>query len=181
MKMSDFKQLHIQSLTKAIWSPPQWESVKSTIEQDWLQDVSSMTKRLKTHCETFNVQLLAIEPVPAEALSENEAILLGDGACLAREVVLLGNHIPWVCARTLIPMTTLTEQEKDLAELGKVPLGERLFADKSTYRDEIQLAHIDIEGKSLLARRSRLWINNKPMLVAELFLPDAPIYHEEKA
>ncbi len=181
MKMSNFKQLHMQSLARAIWAPPKWGKRNNTIEQDWLQDVSSMTKRLKSHCETFNVQLLTIEHVPSTTLSKDEMILLGQSACLAREVILIGDHIPWVCARTLIPMTTLTEQEKDIAELGKVPLGERLFADKSTYRDEIQIAHIDIEGKSLLARRSRLWINNKPMLVAELFLPDAPIYHEEKA
>ena len=31
------------------------------------------------------------------------------------------------------------------------------------------------DGK-MLARRSRLWMNHKPMLVAELFLPTAPMY-----
>ncbi|GAL16251.1 hypothetical protein JCM19233_7274 [Vibrio astriarenae] len=35
---------------------------------------------------------------------------------------------------------------------------------------------MSIAGHTLLARRSRLWVAGSPILVAELFLPNAPIY-----
>ncbi len=40
-----------------------------------------------------------------------------------REVVLCGDDCPWVVGRTLIPRTTLVDQQYDLAQQGDIPLG----------------------------------------------------------
>ncbi|MCC4785334.1 chorismate lyase, partial [Vibrio lentus] len=46
-------------------------------------------------------------------------------------------------------------------------------------RDALQVGWVIAGDERLLARRSRLWMNHKPMLVAELFLPTSPIYSKE--
>lgn len=75
-------------------------------------------------------------------------------------------------------MTTLTGQEQDLAQLGEMPLGFRVFTDRSARRDALVVANVGTENQPIWARRSRLWLNDKPLLVAELFLQEAPIYKE---
>lgn len=177
--MSDFKQLHIQALVEANWETPDWQRLEPTWEGNWLLERHSMTERLKAHCDTLTVDVLGLHEIERGALSESERALLGDETCMVREVVLSGDDTAWLCARTLVPMSTLTEQEKDIAELGAVPLGHRVFNQANARRDAIEVAHLTIDGTVLLARRSRLWVNEKPMLVSELFLPHAPIYQEE--
>ena len=70
-------------------------------------------------------------------------------------------------------------QEYDLARQGEIPLGLTVFSANDVKRDALQVGLVELDGKQLLARRSRLWMNHKPMLVAELFLPTAPIYAKE--
>ncbi|WP_394212399.1 chorismate--pyruvate lyase family protein [Enterovibrio calviensis] len=177
--MSDFKQLHVKALVEANWEAPDWQPLEKTKEGEWLLERHSMTERLKACCRTLTVEVLGLHDVEKGVLSDSERDLLGDQACLVREVVLSGDDVPWLCARTLVPMSTLTEQEQDIAELGAVPLGQRVFNQANARRDAIEVAHLMFDGQVLLARRSRLWVNDKPMLVSELFLPHAPIYQEE--
>lgn len=178
--MSDFKQLHLRSLSGANWEVPNWKQLNSKEEGKWLLEPFSMTKRLKTYCDTFSVEVLGIDQVLVDQLSSDEKILLGQTVCMLREVCLLGDGVPWVCARSLIPLTTMTEKEQDLARLGRTPLGERIFSERDTYRDALNVAEITHDNSILFARRSRLWINQKPLLVSELFLPDAPLYQKRK-
>lgn len=120
-----------------------------------------------------------LERIEANALSAEEKALVGEQACLVREVILKGDSVPWVYARTLLPMSTLTDQEEDLARLGEMPLGERIFADASIYRDAYNIATLHCAEQQVFARRSRLWIKQKPLLVSELFLPQSPFYYHE--
>ncbi|MDD1793508.1 chorismate lyase [Enterovibrio makurazakiensis] len=177
--MSNFKRLYVEALLAANWVAPDWQLLEKTKEGGWLLERHSMTERLKACCRTLTVEVLGLHEVGKEVLSNNERELLGDQACLVREVVLSGDDTPWLCARTLVPMSTLTEREQDIADLGAVPLGQRVFNQANARRDAIEVAHLVCDGQALLARRSRLWVNDKPMLVSELFLPHAPIYQEE--
>ncbi|WP_330961532.1 chorismate--pyruvate lyase family protein [Photobacterium sp. 53610] len=177
--MSRFKQIYQPALDSADWQlatalPPAQAGLES-----WLHEQGSLSRRFARYCHQFSVRLLGQHPVRAGALQPGEQQLLGDVDCLERSVLLEGDGVPWVFARTLIPLPTLTGDEHDLAQLGELPLGYRVFTDQSARRDALQLAKLSLEGKPLWARRSRLWVKEKPMLVAELFLAPAPVYQDD--
>jgi len=118
----------------------------------------------------------------------NEAKTLGmrrSRRALVREVHLLCNDEPWVFARTVIPPHTLKGRLRRLAKLGKKPLGAVLFADKSMERLEMEIAciepgqqlyqlathHLAISSQPIWGRRSVFRLNNRPLIVSEIFLP----------
>lgn len=102
-----------------------------------------------------------------------------------REVQLLCDRQPWVYARTVVPVTTLTGAQRRLAHLGDRPLGAFLFADPSMSRGPVELAPVSSgqamfceavaglasEPGEIWARRSVFRVGNKPLLVTEIFLP----------
>ncbi|MGF1680880.1 chorismate lyase [Photobacterium minamisatsumaniensis] len=176
--MSKFKQLYKPLLDGAQWQAPHEAAIEGTEFGHWLLELDSLSRRFERHCTQFTVSLIEQVKIEPEQLQPDERALIGDSACLLRKVVLLGDGQPWVFARTLIPVTTLTGQEQDLAQLGEMPLGFRIFTDRTARRDALVVANVSTGPDPLWARRSRLWINDKPMLVAELFLQDAPMYKE---
>ena len=154
---------------------------------DWLLDPSSLTRRLQqTCCGQFRV-------VPINQTWQrpqlNEAQALGarpHERCFIREVHLLCDDRPWVFARTVIPVRTLTGNRRRLSRLGKKPLGAVLFADPGMKRSPIEIARLE-SGQTLFdaatmpllekpseiwGRRSAFFLDNKPLLVSEIFLPE---------
>ncbi len=109
------------------------------------------------------------------------------GTALLREVELLCGGVPWVFARTLIPVRSLQGPARRLTLLGERPLGEVLFADLSMQRGVTQVARL-LPRHALFAsatthlqpvaeiwgRRTLFHLAGKPLLVNELFLPDIP-------
>lgn len=102
-----------------------------------------------------------------------------------RQVQLLCDGEPWVFARTIIPATTLTGEQRQLTHLGNRPLGAFLFADPGMRRGPVELACIlpgqamfkcateDLAGSpgGIWGRRSVFQVGGKPLLVTEVFLP----------
>jgi chorismate--pyruvate lyase len=154
----------------------------------WIFDTPSLTQRIQRLCNgNFKVRVLSQE---WQRPMFNERLMLGmrDGEYgMVRQVQLLCNRQPWVFARTVIPVRTLSGAQRRLAHLGDKPLGALLFADKSVRRGRMQVAHItpgqaiyDIATKDLRTspaaiwgRRSVFYRNAKPLLVSEIFLPMA--------
>ncbi|WP_455217876.1 chorismate--pyruvate lyase family protein [Kaarinaea lacus] len=154
---------------------------------DWLLDPTSLTQRLKQTCSgQFRV-------VPVSQTRRrpqlNEAIALGVNpheVCFIREVHLLCDEQPWVFARTIIPIRTLSGPQRRLSRLGKKPLGAVLFADPSMQRSHIEIARIcpgqgifdtataplAIKPAEIWGRRSAFFLGGKPLLVSEIFLPE---------
>lgn len=176
--MLDCKQRYIEALQGANWFSDTEAGLLTPWQKSWLFEIGSMTQRLKQHCDEVSVDFIKQYDINAEQLSPQEADLLAYQSCLVREVLLCGDSQPWVVARTLIPHTTMTGSEQDMAILGSMPLGLRVFANQTSFRDQISIATVECELKPLPARRSRLWINDKPLLVSELFLPMSPIFGE---
>jgi len=124
----------------------------------------------------------------------NEAQALGvlpHERCFVREVRLLCDGQPWVFARTVIPVRTLTGPRRRLSRLGKKPLGAVLFADRSMMRSGIEIARLS-PGQPLFTRataglsqslaniwgrRSAFFLNHHPLLVSEIFLPAICPHH----
>ncbi len=171
---------YFTSLIEVEWKKPEQFEFPDELSKHWLEEQGSLSRRLKQHCQALTVELLQNHIITANILKPDERQLLSAQDCLLREVVLRGDDSPWVIGRTLIPRTTLADQPYDLAEQGDIPLGLTVFSADNVDRDSLQIGWVNLPQGRLLARRSRLWMNHKPMLVAELFLSHSPIYAKEK-
>jgi chorismate--pyruvate lyase len=151
----------------------------------WLLDAGSLTAKLITLSHgKFKVQVL--QQVHLRA-SRSEALALGIGfktLCLVREVILRGSDEPWVFARSVLPLSSLTGSLRHLRKQGSRPLGAFLFSQPHLRRGPIALSFINrhhayvpdeyLGDSSVWGRRSIFTVNNKPMLVSEVFLPEFP-------
>ncbi|MGD8173953.1 chorismate lyase [Vibrio sp. TRT 21S02] len=178
--MNQLISLYLSALRNVTWQQPDKFSFPSPISENWLLEQGSLSRLLESHCHSLGVDLLHNKTVKAQKLNPEEVGLLSREDCLLRKVVLQGDHEPWVLGRTLIPQSSLQGQAFDLTKQGKIPLGLTVFSVDNVKRDALQVGVVSTAEGDLLARRSRLWMNDKPMLVAELFLPAAPIYSKER-
>ena len=154
---------------------------------DWLLDPTSLTRRLQETCNgKFKVVPLS-QKWQRPMLNESQALgVLPHEVSFVREVLLFCDDRPWVFARTVIPVRTLSGPRRRLARLGKKPLGALLFADPTMRRSGIEIAAIkpgqplfqratsQLTNKpdAIWGRRSAFYLNNKPLLVSEIFLPE---------
>jgi len=158
---------------------------------EWLLDSGSLTARLQQHSAHFRVELLGQQVQSCLAAEANEMITEGEQV-LVREVLLYCDDKPQVFARSLLPLTSLTGEEQQLANLGTQSLGHVLFNNPSLERHHIEISMFDLESsvakfatslqlitkQPLWGRRSIFMLENKPLMVAEVFLPDAFAYQE---
>ncbi len=160
----------------------------ATNEQlDWLLDPSSLTRRLQQACSGQLRVVPVIQQWLRPQLSEAQALgVRPRESCFIREVHLWCENQPWVFARTVIPVSTLTGNRRRLTRLGKKSLGAVLFADPGMQRSHIEIARFET-GHTLFeaaiapladrpaeiwGRRSAFSLNKKPLLVSEIFLPE---------
>jgi len=153
--------------------------------QHWLLDAGSLTAKLiRLSGGKFRVQVL--QQVYRRA-SRSEALSLGielNALCLIREVILCGNDQPWVFARSVLPQTSLTGSLRRLRKQGNKPLGAFLFSQPHLKRSTIALSFISrhhsyvptefLGNASVWGRRSIFVLEDKPLLVSEVFLPGFP-------
>ncbi|KQN60675.1 MULTISPECIES: chorismate lyase [Rahnella] len=147
---------------------------------DWLMEMGSMTRRFEKQGVTVTVKPQNECFVTRAELGESEAQQLPESARYwVREIVLFGDAEPWLLGRTVIPEETLTGPDLALVDLGTVPLGRYLFSGNNLTRDYIHLGQLQSERGDLWARRSRLRLSDKPLLLTEIFLPDSPVHRPE--
>ncbi|WP_206355591.1 chorismate--pyruvate lyase family protein [Vibrio maerlii] len=171
--------LYLDAIRKVKWQSPEDVELPNALAHAWLTEQGSLSRRLEKHCCVLSVSRMQQEMVSQLDLSTEEGERLPDEKCLQREVILCGDDQEWVLGRTLIPQSALKNQQHDFSTQGDIPLGNTIFSADQVRRDKLEFGFAQLDGRYLLARRSRLWMNDKPMLVAELFLPQAPIYQEE--
>ncbi len=139
----------------------------------WLLDRGSLTQHL-VHASQGRFRVEVVRQQWGRA-SRSEAMALNISTrqrVLIREVHLIGNNQPWVFARTIIPASTLTGKERQLNGLGCRSLGTVLFRDPTMKRGPLQVSRVQLSnGETTWARRSLFYLANKPLLVAEVFLP----------
>lgn len=140
----------------------------------WLQLEGSLTRHLQLRCQRFSVEVvregLAL-PGHEEALTLN---IPSRQLAWIREVCLYGDARPWVLARTIIPLATLTGKGRRLRHLGRTPLGAWLFSHQEWCRGPLQAGICLPSGNEspLWARRSVFASDRHQLLVGEYFLPD---------
>ncbi|MDO6425426.1 chorismate lyase [Thalassotalea sp. 1_MG-2023] len=189
------EQQQQEMVTFPITLPATWcseHSAKLTPQlRDWLLDPGSLTQRLKQHCKQFKVQVLGQKIEPCSALEANVDIVAGEEV-LVREVLLWCDNVPQVFARSLLPLKSLTGDEQKLAQLGTQSLGHVLFTNPKLQRKQIEVACFDSSTKvaqlarsyqlfselPMWGRRSIFLVEQKPLMVAEVFLPQAFAYQQ---
>lgn len=152
----------------------------------WLQDPASLTKRMQRACDgEFRVNVLRQQ---WDRPMLNESQVLHRPAAqygMTREVQLLCAGRPWVFARTIIPLQTLSGSERRLMYLHDRPLGALLFADNTMRRGPVEVACLrtgdrlftrathgmKTPPRAIWGRRSVFYLHDKPLLVSEIFLP----------
>ncbi len=159
---------------------------------EWLLDKNSLTSRLKQHCENFRVELLG-QKIESCHESEAHGCIVAGEKVLVREVLLYCDDQPQVFARSLLPIASLTGAEQQLANLGTQSLGQVIFNNPSLIRESIEVSVFE-EGSlvvklskdlgmniqyPLWGRRSIFMLEQKPFMVAEVFLPNAFAYQEK--
>jgi len=153
----------------------------------WLFDTTSLTQRLRQVCHG-RFQVRVVSEAHARPLhDERVALNMRDNeGAVVRMVYLLCDGKPWVFARTVIPLRTLSGPQRRLTHLGSKPLGELLFADKTMRRGEVEVARLAAGSPvfsmaaqalkqkpgEIWGRRSVFYLQGKPLLVSEMFLPD---------
>ncbi|WP_114192454.1 chorismate lyase [Edaphovirga cremea] len=160
----------------SILPPIQWlddaEPVPAEIA-DWLMELGSMTRRFEEHCHKVTVEPRNEYFITREQLGKDEAEQLPvSERYWLREIVLFGDGRPWLLGRTVIPQQTLTGSDQALVDLGTLPLGRYLFSGDNLTRDYIQTGKQGV----FWARRSRLRLSDKPLLLTEIFLAESPLY-----
>ena len=152
--------------------------------RQWLLDEGSLTTRLiQASKGDFQVQVLE-QSWRTPFL--NEAKLLGLKSrqkALIREVLLICEGTPWVYARSVIPYQSLHGRLRFLRKLQNSALGALLFKDPNLQRSHFQVDKISLpqapipatSATTVYGRRSLFHLYNKPLLVAEVFLPNCKL------
>jgi chorismate--pyruvate lyase len=152
---------------------------------DWLSDRGSLTRRLKSRCNTFRVMPIATglaRPNPDETALLRVAT---STRAYVRDVLLLCNDVPVVFAHSVLTRSSLRGGWNNISRLGSRPLGEALFGDHRIRRQPLAFRklHADhplfrsivrqqnVDERTLWARRSVFCLNQHPLLVTEVFLP----------
>ena len=150
----------------------------------WLIDNGSLTRKLVALSkDQFEVQVLRQEVATPDAAEANALKMTQQTPVMIREVVLKGRGRPWVFARSILPMTTMTGRLAGLRTLSNQPLGELLFQDPSMTREPLEAACLPARilsvpaalaagDEPLWARRSVFFLDQKPLLVSEVFLSE---------
>jgi len=156
--------------------------------RDWLFDTGSLTRRLLDASRgQLQVEVLS-QKLQLPSLSERQALSLpANRLALVREVLLIGCGEPWVFARSILPLTTVTGRLRRLRHLDNRPLGALLFNDPTMTREPLQWACIEPGDEPLAlplaplqvqawGRRSVFKLSAKPLLVCEIYLPSFKPY-----
>ena len=129
--ISDFKDLILMQLTrKNKWlnSLELKHHLKEQRILDWLNEEYSITKKISSKAE-FKLEILRDDIGIAEE-DEYAALKMSPEEVRIREVLLYGNLLPLVYARSIIPNVTSSKGYPGLGSIGSKPLGDLIFQSK---------------------------------------------------
>ena len=138
----------------------------------WLQDERSLTRQLiALSGDQFAVKLVAEAWITLSAveLASHFGPVAPGHRFWSRKVQLWGKGQLWVAAHTLIPEHSFLSPLKQVIQLNTRPLGEFLFSHPDLLRSEMDFTPSADNG---WGRRSLFFLFQKPVMVAEFFLPE---------
>ena len=144
--------------------------VKSDSVKSWLTENGPITKRISVN-EDFELSLIRDE---INKVDETDKKYLNNevGDIKVREVILLGNKIPKVYAKSLIPVDTIEKGFSKLGSLGTKPLGDILFEKDIFNKTDTIYSTFSDEVNIFWGRKTKYLVKNLPFSVMEIFLID---------
>ena len=139
------------------------ENIKS-----WLIEKGPITKRIKSK-ESFKLNLIKDEICSVDD-SEKKFLEESSDKIKVREVILMGNNIPRVYAKSLIPIRTIENGFSRLGELGTKPLGDILFEKEIFKKTDVVYAQFQDQDSIFWGRKTKYIVKNMPLSVMEVFL-----------
>jgi len=153
----------------------------------WIEDPGSLTERMRAVCgDDFKLTLLGrryYRPLTSEA---RLLALPPRRYAFIREALLGCGGVPWIFARSVLPLPALRGSNRRIAHLGERPLGDILFSDSNLYRGAVRISPLrtqcplyriceralgrDPAGSWL--RQSLFQIHKELVLVSEVFLSE---------
>tara|TARA_S200000501_G_scaffold73720_1_gene65642 strand:- start:343 stop:891 length:549 start_codon:yes stop_codon:yes gene_type:complete len=139
--------------------------------QRLLEDEGSLTQQL-IDVSDGNFRVKTVELAWRNLLGDDLRRLFGPVAPThkfwSRKTVLLCESKPAVLAHSLMPAHSAESALGKVLELGEQPLGGYLFSQTDVKRDAFQFAQSE---QGFWGRRSMFYVDSKPIMVAEFFLP----------
>jgi chorismate--pyruvate lyase len=140
--------------------------------RDWLSDSGSLTARLRRHGRFRVLPGASWSGIP-EPEERHQLGHSGRHHALIREVTLLLDEQPAVEARSVLPLTSLAGANRGLGHMGSRSLGSELYRRPAARRARVWVRHgLTPHGLGPCWGRQSLFVKrNRPLLVAEYFLP----------
>lgn len=114
--------------------------------RDWLRAPGSLSRRLASLGQRFEVQVLSQRIAPLRQLERRALGLPRRGLTLVREVILRVDGRPLVWARSALHQSALAGPWQALKGLGHRPLADLLYHDKRVRRSELQPRRLSRSG-----------------------------------
>ena len=136
---------------------------------DWLNEEGSITARISSNAK-FKLEILNDRIGVAES-EEYLALDMASQEVRIREVVLYGDLVPLVYARSIIPKLTSSKGYPGLGTIGSKPLGDLLFQSRLFVKTRREFAQFQNLAKQVIwGRRTHYLVRGYPLSVMEVFL-----------
>ena len=136
---------------------------------DWLEEEGSITARISSRAE-FKLEILNDDIGVAED-EEYIALEIPPEEVRIREVILFGDLVPFVYARSIIPELTALKGYPGLGTIGSKPLGDLLFQSELFVKTRREFAQFQSSSKEVFwGRRTHYLVRGYPLSVMEVFL-----------
>ena len=135
----------------------------------WLNEEGSITKRISSK-SNFKLEVLH-DGIGNAQKEEYKALNIIPEKVRIREVILYGNSIPLVFARSIIPRLVSTKGYPGLESIGSKPLGDLIFESDlfvKTHREFAEFRNAD--SKKIWGRRTQFQVKGYPLSIMEVFL-----------
>ena len=135
----------------------------------WLNEEGSITKRISSKTN-FKLEVLH-DGIGNAQKEEYKALNIIPEKVRIREVILYGNSIPLVFARSIIPRLVSTKGYPGLESIGSKPLGDLIFESDlfvKTHREFAEFQNAD--SKKIWGRRTQFQVKGYPLSIMEVFL-----------
>ena len=136
---------------------------------EWLNEEGSITAKISSD-SNFKLEILSDDLGIAED-EEYLALDIASEEVRIREVVLYGDLVPLVYARSIIPNLTSSKGYPGLGTIGSKPLGDLLFQSELFIKTRREFAQFETSSKEVIwGRRTHYLVQGYPLSVMEVFL-----------
>ena len=136
---------------------------------EWLNEEGSITAKISSDSK-FKLKILSDDIGNAED-EEYLALNIPSQKVRIREVILYGDLVPLVYARSIIPNQTSSKGYPGLGSIGSKPLGDLLFQSELFIKTNREFAQFQTPDKEVIwGRRTHYLVRGYPLSVMEVFL-----------